>query len=149
MLREIRGIEQRDPQRTKRWFQDEYFDLFVWHDRAGELQRFQLCYDRDTRRERALEWHNGRGFQHLAVRQRYSGSPGRDQSGDMALDGVMPYVALKDRFAGAAYGLPPQLLRFIEEKLTEYARPARRFKRSSLTVPRWLARLRDREAPRR
>jgi hypothetical protein len=149
VLREIRGVDQRDPQRTKRWFQDEYFDLYVWQDRAGELNRFQLCYDRDTRRERALEWQYGRGFQHLAVRQRYSGSPGRDQSGDMALDGVMPYVALKDRFAGAAYSLPPQLLRFIEEKLTEYARPARRFKRSSLTVPRWLARLREREARRR
>jgi hypothetical protein len=61
----------------------------------------------------------------------------------------MPYVALKDRFAASARSLPPQLLRFIEEKLTEYARPARRFKRSSLTVPRWLARLREREAQRR
>ena len=149
MLREIRGVDQRDPQRTKRWFQDEYFDLFVWQDRAGEPQRFQLCYDRDTRRERALEWQRGRGFQHLSVRQRYGGFPGRDQSGDMALDGVMPYVALKDRFAAAARSLPPELARFIEEKLTEYARPARRFMRSSLRVPRWLARLREREARQR
>ena len=149
MVREIRGVEQRDAQRVKRWFQDDYFDLFVWLDRAGDVVRFQLCYERDTRRERALEWQRGRGFQHLAVRQRYGNSPGRDQSGDMVLDGVMPYVALKDRFAAAARSLPPEMLRFIEEKLTEYARPARRFTRLGLTVPRWLACLREREARRR
>jgi hypothetical protein len=147
-VREIRGVDQRDPQRVKRWFQDDYFDLYVWQDRAGEPRRFQLCYERDTRRERALEWQHGIGFQHLTVRQRYGGSPGRDHSGDMALDGVLPYVALQDRFAAAAQNLPPELRRFIEEKLTEYARPARRFRRPSLPVPRWLARLRERETRR-
>jgi len=149
MLREIRGIEQRNPQRIRRWFQDAYFDLYLWQDRAGEVQRFQLCYARDTRRERALEWQRGRGFQHLAVRQRYGGSPGRDQSGDMALDGVLPYVALRDRFAGAAGSLPPEVLGLIQDKLTEYARPARRFRRPDLPAPRWLVRLREREARRR
>jgi hypothetical protein len=126
MLREIRSVEQRDPQLTRRWFQDDYFDLYVWQDGAGELQRFQLCYERDTRRERALEWQRGRGFQHLAVQQRYSGSPGRDQSGDMALDGVLPYVALQARFTGAARSLPPELYRFIRDKIKAYARKAPR-----------------------
>lgn len=146
MLREIRGVEQRNPQLTRRWFQDEYFDLYVWQDGGGGVARFQLCYERDTRRERALEWQRGRGFQHLSVRQRYGKSPGRDQSGDMALDGVLPYVALKDRFAAAARGLPAEILDSILDKLTEYARPARRFRRPSLPTPRWLARLRAREA---
>jgi hypothetical protein len=143
MLREIRGVEQRNPQRIKRWFQDDYFDLYVWQDHAGEVLRFQLCYARDSRHERALEWHRGRGFQHLAVRQRYGGSPGRDQSGDMALDGVLPYLALRDRFAGAAGCLPPEMLGFIQDKLTEYARPARRFRRATQSTPRWLTRIRD------
>jgi hypothetical protein len=143
MLREIRGIEQRNPRHIKRWFQDDYFDLYVWQDLAGEVLRFQLCYERDSRHERALEWQRGRGFQHLAVRQRYSGSPGRDQSGDMALDGVLPYVTLKGRFAAAARSLPPEMSSFIQDKLNEYARPARRFTRPGLTVPRWLARLRE------
>lgn len=142
MLREIRGLDQRNPARVRRWFQDEYFDLFIWEARAGSVLRFQLCYERDSRRERALEWQGGRGFQHLTVRQRYSGSPGRDQSGDMALDGVLPYLALKDRFAEAAAGMPPEMRAFILDKLTEYARPARRFRRPALPTPRWLARLR-------
>ncbi len=149
MLREIRGIEQRHAQRVKRWFQDDYFDLYVWQDRAGEVLRFQLCYERDSRRERALEWQRGRGFQHLKVRQRYGSSPGRDQSGDMALDGALPPAGLQQRLAGAGGSLPPQLLAFIQDKLTEYARPARRFRRPDLPVPRWLARLRERAARRR
>lgn len=142
MLREIRNLEQRQPQRVKRWFQDDYFDLFVWQERAGDIVQFQLCYERDTRRERALDWKRGRGFQHLSVRQRYGDSPGRDASGDMALDGVLPYVALRDRFAGAADNLAPALREFIQEKLAEYARPARRFRRSGAQTPRWLERLR-------
>ncbi len=31
-MREIRGVDQRDPQRVKRWFQDDYFDLYIWQD---------------------------------------------------------------------------------------------------------------------
>ena len=65
MLREIRGIEQRNLRRVKRWFQDDYFDLFVWQDRLGTILEFQLCYRRDTRDERVLDWRRGRGFQHL------------------------------------------------------------------------------------
>jgi hypothetical protein len=142
MLREIRNLEQRQPQRVKRWFQDDYFDLFVWQDRDGEVVQFQLCYERDTRLERALDWKRGRGFQHLKVRQRYAEALGREQSGDMSLDGVLPYVALRDRFAGAADNLAPALRDFIQDKLAEYARPARRYGRPGARTPRWLERLR-------
>jgi len=36
-----------------------------------EIRGVQLCYGRDSRQERALEWQGGLGFQHLSVRQRY------------------------------------------------------------------------------
>ena len=124
MLREIRGIDQRRPGRSKSWFQDEHFDLFVW-------------------RERALEWKRGRGFQHLKVRQRYDDTQGPEQSGGMSLDGALPYVALRDRFSAASVSLPQELQDFIQEKLAEYARPARRFRRPGARVPRWLQRLRE------
>ena len=124
MLREIRGIDQRRPGRSKSWFQDEHFDLFVW-------------------RERALEWKRGRGFQHLKVRQRYDDTQGPEQSGSMSLDGALPYVALRDRFSAASVSLPQELQDFIQKKLAEYARPARRFRRPGTRVPRWLQRLRE------
>jgi len=143
VLREIRGVEQRNPARHRRWFQDDYFDLFVWEDRAGSVLRFQLCYARDTRHERALEWQRGRGFQHLRVRQRYDGSLGREQSGDLSLDGVLPYATVGERFGAASAGLPATLSRFIAEKVSEYARPARKYRRPGARVPRWLERLRE------
>jgi hypothetical protein len=70
MLREIRGLEQRKKREIRRWFQDDYFDLFVTQDEGGEVQWFQLCYARDTWRERVLEWRRGRGFQHMKLRER-------------------------------------------------------------------------------
>jgi len=145
MLREIRGVDQRQPAHLKRWFQDDFFDLFVWQDRAADVVRFQLCYERDTQRERALEWRRGRGFQHHQVRQRYDESRGAEQSGDMEVGGVLPYLLVRDKFENAAGGVPPALHRFIMEKLSEYARPSRRFLRPGARVPRWLERLRRRE----
>lgn len=66
MLREIKAVRQDDPTQTRRWFQDDYFDLFVWVTRAGQVSAFQLGYDR-SRRERALSWSTTRGFSHSRV----------------------------------------------------------------------------------
>ena len=76
------------------------------------------------------------------MRQRYGSSPGRDESGDMALDGVLPYLDLMERFSRAAAGLPADLARFVSEKITEYARPNAKFRPRGAQTPRWLLRLR-------
>jgi hypothetical protein len=47
MLREISGARQHDPTARRRWFQDDYFDLYVWTDSQGALRPFQLGYERD------------------------------------------------------------------------------------------------------
>jgi hypothetical protein len=39
----------------RKWFTDEYFDLFVWSDNKGEIARFQLCCNKG-RDEHALTW---------------------------------------------------------------------------------------------
>jgi hypothetical protein len=70
MLREIRrGVAQRSLEKRKRWFQDEYFDLFIWQDPTGQIVQLQLCYERGTRKERALTWKRGTGFDHAVVDQ--------------------------------------------------------------------------------
>jgi len=74
MLREIRGLEQRKKREIRRWFQDE----------GGEVQWFQLCYARDTWRERVLEWRRGRGFQHMKLRERPNPSRIRGCSRELA-----------------------------------------------------------------
>jgi hypothetical protein len=138
-FREIRGVQQRAQGELRRWFQSPFFDLFTTQDGAGELQWFQLCYARDTWRERVLEWRRGRGFQHLKVRD--AANPVKKDSGELVPDGLLPYLEVMDGFA-AADGLPPGTRAFVLEKIREYARPARRFPRPRAQRPKWLQRLR-------
>src|SRR5262245_41901612 len=135
MFREIRGVRQH-----RRWFQDPYFDLYLLQDRDDHVEWFQLCYARDTARERVLEWKRRRGFLHMKVAQ--PAFAGDRNSGSLALDGVMPYGEVVDRFAEAAGGLPPPIAAFVADKVREYARPSRRFRRPGARTPRWLERLR-------
>jgi hypothetical protein len=97
VLKEIIGVAD-DPPAKRRWFHDDYFDLFVWQS-DGEVTLFQLCYGADST-ERALVWHRERGFFH-------DGPPAsRD---DIA------------RFDDAAALLPGDLRTDIREKVHEFA----------------------------
>ncbi|HEV3009880.1 MAG TPA: hypothetical protein VGX52_12670 [Burkholderiales bacterium] len=96
MLKEILGVAD-DPPAKRRWFHDEYFDLFVWQAQ-GEVTLFQLCYGGDAS-ERALVWDRARGFFH-------DGPASRD------------VVAL---FEDAASALPADLAAAIREKVHEFA----------------------------
>ena len=141
MFREIRGVRQRRTDGArKRWFQDPYFDLFVVQDMLGRLEWFQLCYLRDTRRERVLEWKRGRGFFHLKLKG-VTHSRSADE-GMLLLDGAMPHEEVQARFAASAPGLPPAIATFISDKVREYERPSFRFRRPGARRPRWLERLR-------
>ena len=109
MLREILDVMQDDPSSQRRWFHDDYFDLFV-RQTAGELAAFELCYGVDSS-ERALVWSRGHGYFH-------DGDP-------LEAD---PIIA---RFERVADGLPEVLRLALGARLREYARhkapvPARR-----------------------
>ena len=54
MLREIPGVRQDKPDLRRRWYQDEYFDLYTWHAQAGRPAAFQLCYDTRARARNPL-----------------------------------------------------------------------------------------------
>ena len=60
-MKEIFGVAD-DPPARRRWFHDDYFDLFVWQA-DGEVTLFQLCYGTDSA-DRALVWDKRRGFFH-------------------------------------------------------------------------------------
>ncbi len=74
MLREILIVEQNNPTLKRRWFESDYFDLFIWQDSGGALVRFQLCYDVELN-ERALVWSDAEGFYHDGV-DHGEGEPG-------------------------------------------------------------------------
>lgn len=62
MMREILGVAH-EAEARRRWFHDEYFDLFVWQTGSGEITLFQLCYGIDSS-ERALVWNKDKGYFH-------------------------------------------------------------------------------------
>lgn len=144
VLREIAGVDQKTPGRVKRWFQDEYFDLIAWHDERGTILQFQLCYARDTRTERVLDWRRGLGFQHLKTEEHVAFKAGRDDAWALRLDGDFAHGPLKRRFAAASAAVPELLREFVEDKLDEFARP-RRYRRSGAETPRWMQRMRERQ----
>ncbi len=62
MMREILGVAHL-VEAHRRWFHDDYFDLFVWQSGSGEITLLQLCYGIDTS-ERALVWDKDKGYFH-------------------------------------------------------------------------------------
>ena len=121
MLREIRGIRQDDKSLNRRWFQDEYFDLWTWESAEGALVAFQLCYDK-RRDERALSWRRDHGFDHLRVQT------GRDRESTAFLQGdggVFPAVIVSRKLKAAAQPLPALMRRFIFHKVKAYVRGVR------------------------
>jgi hypothetical protein len=111
MMREILGVTN-EPDAHRRWFHDDYFDLFVWQTGGGEVVQFQLCYGIDSS-ERALVWHKRGGF---------------------FLDGIetgKPAEPLVARFDDAARALPEDIRLTMTARVREFAEkkdatPARR-----------------------
>ena len=120
MMQEILGVTD-EPGVHRRWFHDDYFDLFVWQSGAGELVQFQLCYGIDSS-EQALVWHKDGGFY----------LDGAKASGSSRGD---PFVT---RFDAAARALPEEIRVAMTTRVHEFvhkkdATPARRkrFRRAS------------------
>ncbi len=118
-MKEIFGLAD-DPPARRRWFHDDYFDLFVW-EADGEVTLFQLCYGVDSS-PRALVWDKARGLFH-------DGPP------------VAEFVA---RFEDAAAALPDNIKRGVREKVHEFAgrRLAARNRRRKFRRADWQARAR-------
>jgi len=64
-LREVANIAQPDPDLTKRWFNSQAADLFIWHDGA-EYIRFEFCYNKHIN-EHSLRWQEDVGFSHSRI----------------------------------------------------------------------------------
>jgi hypothetical protein len=106
MLHEIVGLTD-EPPAKRRWFHDEYFDLFVWQTLSGELTRFQLCYGIGGS-ERALIWHSQGGFFHDGL------AAGRAESID----------AVRARFEAAGPTLPKMIRQAVGARLKDFGKIA-------------------------
>ena len=117
MLQEIRSIRQDDPDRTCKWFQDDFFDLFTWVDKAGEVVAFQLCYDR-LKQERVLAWSGETGFLHRGIDDGEF-IPSQKMAPIMIADGVFEAQDIHAEFASRSEGVDPMLRNFMLAKIDE------------------------------
>ena len=135
MMREIQGITDESSAR-RRWFHDDYFDLFVWQIATGEIDRFQLCYGTSSS-GRALVWDRRRGYFHDGARVDAAGAGEAIGSGTAA--GKPPASdPVLSRFITTVDSLPDDIHLFVAVRIREYvekmsALPARRkqFRRAS------------------
>jgi len=119
-MREILGVAQEEPQTRRRWFHDEYFDLFVWQDAGGEITSFQLCYGIDSS-ERALVWRKTGGFFHDGEQGDAEDAIGArlEPGASLASDPVGA------RFESAARALPEEIRAVVTEHIRGYAEQKR------------------------
>ena len=120
MLREIPHVRQDKPCLKRRWYQDEFFDLYTWHSPDGALASFQLCYD-VRGRERALSWHRDNGFSHNKIDAGDGGRLGR-MSPILVGAGQFPHRLVRQRFAAEAAILDAPTRDLISAKMREYGR---------------------------
>ena len=117
MMREIEGVVQGEPATRRRWFHDEYFDLFVWQNSADAIESFQLCYGIDSS-ERALEWRKSRGFFHDGAK---APAPDGILDARSPTGGEPSAAAMTSRFEFAARALPDDIREAVTARIREYA----------------------------
>jgi hypothetical protein len=125
MMREILGVAQDEPEVQRRWFHDDYFDLFVWQTDQGETTAFQLCYGVDSN-ERALVWRKDHGW-FQDGKTTVEPVPRKILStviGPARLAGADPEDSVESRFEFAARALPDTIRTAIAARLREYAEQA-------------------------
>ena len=127
MLSEVTNLTQHDAGTHRRWFHDEFFDLYVWENFAaeskgeakGEIQGFQLCYAKADQ-QRALRWSQERGYNHEGV-DSPEDKPGRAMSAIFIADGVFDPDHIAEKFEVESASLPPGVRDFLLEKIKGYA----------------------------
>jgi len=119
LLSEVPNAMQYEAARRRRWFQNEFFDLYVWETSDGIPVAFQLCYAKADE-QRALRWSAEDGYRHEGV-DSPEDKPGRSISAIFVADGVFDPDGIGARFASDAIEIPEVIRNFVQSKISGYA----------------------------
>ncbi|MHA3773234.1 hypothetical protein ACXR0O_17005 [Verrucomicrobiota bacterium sgz303538] len=117
MLREFQARQLSDDYR-RRWFSDQYFDLYVWYEADGSIHGFQLAYAKPGN-EHALTWTSTGGFRHSAVDSGES-SPFSGLTPILIAGGHFPAAKVAREFRERASELEPDTRELVIEKIREF-----------------------------
>ena len=120
MLREIGATRQDSARGRRRWFQDDYFDLYIWQDAAATVIAFQLCYARNQN-EGVIRWSSEDGFSHERVDDARHAA-GMGMAPVLRTGATPPYFRIYNCFLSASEGWDPGLRTLVIERLREYRR---------------------------
>lgn len=115
MLREIGNVRQVDPEIRKRWFESDFFDLYLW-ERGGHVVHMQLCYNRDRADEAAISWKDGLGLFHDGVEALH-----RTETPLLESGGAFDAEKVNARFLRESADLPLEVRKFVLAKLHDFA----------------------------
>ena len=118
MLREIGSVRQDSDRGLRRWFQDDYFDLYIWQDARGEFLALQLCYDRHHG-EGSIRWSRDEGYAHARVDNGHRAG-GYSMTPILRPASPPPYFRVYHRYLAATCDWDPGLRAFVLERLREY-----------------------------
>jgi hypothetical protein len=121
MLVESSRVHQIEGEPRRRVFTDEDFDLIVWYEQEhNRLIGFQLCYNKQTG-EQALTWREANGFSHHSVDGGEDGAHSHKRTSILtAKGGVVTPDKLAERFQEHSQFIESAIVRFVQQKLTEY-----------------------------
>jgi len=112
MLTEQTEVRQNPGESHRRWFSDDFFDLIVWFDDAGDIILFQLGYDPEGA-DGLLEWRRPSGLSHFTV-DTAGRRPARHARTPFLVPAPAPDVtALVDRFKAEVGSIEPAIVDFV------------------------------------
>jgi hypothetical protein len=122
MLSEYGFPGEPDGELIKRWFTDEFFDLYVWFDKQGEISSFQLCYDK-PRDEHAFTWKRPSTYYHQRVDDGEN-RPGKNKSTPVLLpDGAINTRFIAEQFFLESKSIDRAIAEFVHTKVLAFNKP--------------------------
>jgi hypothetical protein len=115
MLREIVKVSQNQPGLTKRWFESDFFDLYLWQ-RGDDFTHMQLCYNRGRPGESAISWKEAAGLFHDGV-----DATRRTEAPLLESGGAFDAERVNARFLRESADLPIGVRKFVLAKLHDFS----------------------------
>lgn len=115
VLVEIKNVRQEPGVGRRRWFECHGYELVVWYRTGGEVQGFQVMYQREGR-DYALTWREGEGFKHDWI-DGGNDSPLKNLTPVLTPAGPIPWSLVGREFAAQGQSLEEELRRFVQQRL--------------------------------
>jgi hypothetical protein len=115
VLVEYKAVKQEAGKGSRRWFEDESYELVVWYLPDGSVEGFQILYFGRVA-ERALTWRREGGFSHSRI-DNGTGSPMKNLAPILLPNGKVPWAQVVREFEESSAELEVDLREFIRQRL--------------------------------